>query len=397
MGLLDDGQEYLRRSGRNITGLLDWLGGGAEAGAEPLMALMRGDALDEPFLPTADSGGRIGAIASVATNHALPGTMPKGSLGTYGGIASKTANRQMLGKAKAAIKRGMTPDEARQKFGWFQDPAGDWKYEISDHRAQLATDETGRYHLDHPELRRAYPDLIDSLKIDEMPGTDGLGRPNPTVADYTPSTNTARINPSQVKDREAALRALMHEIQHGVQDRERFSPGTSQGSSEIGHTVGTEYWPRYEQIENDIALSRRFRESVMNHNPGMTLEDFNVRHPDWAGKHDALLADRRNLPDISQWTFDKYNSALGEVEARDTMNRLRLTPDQRKAAPPYRGENIPFHQMWDVRSVTRQLPRAADDPQSFQGLLNRTLGASPEAKGTLLSLLGIPFLPSDTQ
>jgi hypothetical protein len=397
MGLLDDFGEYLRRSGRNLGMGADAALANAQANnarardsADAVGLLMRGADLN----PEQQDALHNPPYGGFGTDAGVPGG---GLLGTFAGIKSATANKQMLGKAKAAIKRGMDPDEARQKFGWFQDPTGDWKYEISDHKAQLATDETGRYHLDHPELRRAYPDLTGSLKIDEMPGTDGLGRSNPTVADYTPSTNTARINPSQAEDREAALRALMHEVQHGVQEVEGHSPGSSQVSPEVGHLVGTEYWPRYEQIENDIALARRFRENVLNRNPGMTLEDFDKRHPDWASKHDALLADRRNLPDVSQWTFDKYNSALGEVEARDTMNRLRLTPDQRKAAPPYRGEGIPQDQIWDVRDVTRQLPRAADDPQSFQGLLNRTLGTSPETKGALLSLLGVPFLPSDTQ
>ena len=81
MGLLDDGQEYLRRSGRNLGGLFDWLAGGAAAGAEPTMALLRGDALDQPLLPTADSGGRIGAIASAVGSTVMPVGAPAGALG----------------------------------------------------------------------------------------------------------------------------------------------------------------------------------------------------------------------------------------------------------------------------------------------------------------------------
>jgi predicted GNAT family N-acyltransferase len=85
VGLLDDGQEYLRRSGRNLAaggeGLLQWLSGGAQAGAEPLMGLLRGDAIDQPFLPTSDSGGRVGAIASALGSTVMPVAAPTGALG----------------------------------------------------------------------------------------------------------------------------------------------------------------------------------------------------------------------------------------------------------------------------------------------------------------------------
>lgn len=93
MGLLDSDRpsllgpsfgEYLRRSGRNLAeapqGLLDWLAGGARMGAEPTLALMRGDALGEPLLPTATSGGRLGAIASAVTQQMIPGGAPAGAL-----------------------------------------------------------------------------------------------------------------------------------------------------------------------------------------------------------------------------------------------------------------------------------------------------------------------------
>jgi hypothetical protein len=85
MGLLDDGEEYLRRSGRNLAaggqGLLEWLAGGAQAGAEPIMGLLRGDALDQPLLPTTESGGRLGAVASALGSTILPVGAPAGALG----------------------------------------------------------------------------------------------------------------------------------------------------------------------------------------------------------------------------------------------------------------------------------------------------------------------------
>jgi hypothetical protein len=403
VGLLDDFGEYLRRSGRNLgmaadAALANAASNNARArdSAGATLLQMRGADLN----PSQQDALHNPPYGGFGTDAGAPGG---GLLGTFAGVASKTANKQMLGKAKAALKRGEDAETVRQRFGWFQDPTGDWKYEISDHRAQLATDETGRYRLDHPELRRAYPDLLDSLKIDEMPGTDNLGRANPTVADYTPSTNTARVNPSRVANPEAALRALMHEVQHGVQDVEGHSPGTSQHSAEVNYLVGTEYASMGQSIIDRQNTIRQVRDGWLKRNPDVSLDDFYRQYPGWAKAYDDLLAEARNLPTADEFAFNKYNSALGEVEARDTMNRLRLTPDQRKKDPPYRGEGIPQDRIWDTRAVARQLPTAAEEP--FQGLLDRALESSPEARGTLLSpelsllssLLGIPLLPSDAQ
>jgi hypothetical protein len=102
MGLLDDGQEYLRRSGRNLGGLFDWLAGGAQAGAEPTMALMRGDALDQPLLPTADSGGRIGAVASAIGSTVMPVKAPAGALGAGPVMRTGNAALDMSPEARAA-------------------------------------------------------------------------------------------------------------------------------------------------------------------------------------------------------------------------------------------------------------------------------------------------------
>lgn len=102
MGLLDDGQEYLRRSGRNLGGLFDWLSGGAQAGAEPTMALMRGDALDQPLLPTADSGGRIGAVASAVGSTAMPVKAPAGALGAGPVMRGTDVALDMSPEARAA-------------------------------------------------------------------------------------------------------------------------------------------------------------------------------------------------------------------------------------------------------------------------------------------------------
>lgn len=102
-GLLDDITEYARRSGRNMTGLLDWLGGGAQAGAEPTMALLRGDAIDQPLLPTADSGGRIGAVASAVGSTLMPVAAPTGALGAGPVVRGASAGPKTMKELRSAL------------------------------------------------------------------------------------------------------------------------------------------------------------------------------------------------------------------------------------------------------------------------------------------------------
>jgi hypothetical protein len=91
---------------------VDWLAGGAHVGAEPTLALMRGDALDQPFLPTADSGGRIGAIASALGSTLMPVGAPAGALGAGPVVRTAEAALDMSPEARAAraAEQGYTVD-----------------------------------------------------------------------------------------------------------------------------------------------------------------------------------------------------------------------------------------------------------------------------------------------
>lgn len=100
-GMLGDGTksflEYLRRSGRNLAevpgGVTDWLAGGAKSGADPTLAMMRPGVADQPFLPTADSGGRLGMLASALTGPMMPMTVPKGGTVLGAGPVMRTAEK----------------------------------------------------------------------------------------------------------------------------------------------------------------------------------------------------------------------------------------------------------------------------------------------------------------
>lgn len=326
MGLLDEGQEYLRRSGRNLTGLLEWLGGGAAAGAEPIMGLLRGDAIDEPFLPTADSGGRVGAIASAITNHAIPGPKPAGALGSYGGINSATADKAALKLAKTLEKKGgnAAPDgDIRQQTGWFKDPAGDWQYEISDTAATIRQHPTepDQYQLDHPLLFSAYPDTANIPIHKLRPDYPGLGW-------YDGKEVGIRGDLDLGQARSVAL----HEIGgHAVQDREGFALGSMPE------------WHNQQSIEMTQPL---FDEAKKRMETGeWTLEQAH----DWLGEVTKGL-----MPS------DLYRAVLGEYAARDIQARSNYPDWKRQAVPPYSSEKAP-PQGWQVRKLPPKGERGGAD------------------------------------
>lgn len=401
MGLLDDGTEYLRRSGRNLGGLFDFLGGNATAGnaaiksgANATRALLAGRELT-PEQREALHNSPIGGFGP--ENLGAGGAL----MGTYVGIGAKTANKAKLAQAQSAIKGGMDPEAARQRFGWFQDPTGDWKFEISDHKAQLKQDKAGNWVLAHPELERAYPGMVKGLKIDTMPAKNSLGQDNPLLGLYLKDTNTAKLNESLLANPEEATGTLMHELQHGVQFKEGFSPGTHPASDEVRFKVDTEQMPKWHALHEREAEMRDQRNKWMSANKDWSLDDFYKKFPGWTDRYDTLLKQIREHPSYNEMTHNTYESALGEVEARDTMNRLRYLPDDRKRNRPYVGEGVPPGEIWDMREVRGRLypKKVADepDPQELRGLLDRTLGPSPETKGTLLSLLALGLFPKDAE
>lgn len=96
---------------------VDWLAGGAKSGADPTLALMRGDAADQPFLPTADSGGRLGAIASALSGPMMPIKAPSGGAVLGAGPTFRTAEKALDMSPEARAARA-----AEQGYEGFQRP-----------------------------------------------------------------------------------------------------------------------------------------------------------------------------------------------------------------------------------------------------------------------------------
>lgn len=403
--------EYARRSLRNLGGAVDWLAGGAQAGAEPALSLYRGDDLDQPLLPSWESGGRsrLGAVASALNSHTIPGSVPAGSIGTYGGIQSRVPNKRQLSSAKRAADRGMGADEIRARYGWFQAPDADWKFEIPDSGAKLTPtpDPTTPasvfnswnpqgYKLDHPELIRAYPEL-KQYRI----GTHSRDE-NMAEAFHDPTNKYISLASDLPPDE--ALKSLIHELQHGVQTIEGFNPGASPWSPVVKDIANERFNRIYsdahstsQEFNGTLAdwTNQRPRPQTMREAAAMR-QQFEREHPELTQRYkDALSVLDNPSKHLNEQKFQTYQRALGETEARDASQRMNMTPEQRALVDPYylgriREVRTPFDPADDIdlRAYLAGQKKAADVPPEQAELVRGMAALGPDTKALIARVLG---------
>jgi hypothetical protein len=385
-------------------------------GAQATLKKMRGQDL-APEEQAAIDDSPIGGMGT--------GTVGAGGAfaGTFAGRLARVPNKRQLSSAMRAAAKGMGADEIRARYGWFQAPDGDWKFEIPDNNVKLTPtpDPTlpaflsEGYRLEHPELMRAYPEL-KQYRI----GTHSRDE-NMAEAFHDPGAKYISLASDLPPDE--ALKSLIHELQHGVQTIEGFNPGASPWNPVVKEIAGE----RFHRIYSDAhSASQEFNN---------TLNDwFNERRGGWTGQSPLTMRGaaemrrqfEREHPELTrrfeealkvldnpskylnEQKFQTYQRALGETEARDASERLNLTPEQRATITPYhlgrvREVRTPFDPADDIdlRAYMAAQPKKAADvpPETLTGLLGRRFPGllTPEQGGMALSLLGMPLLPKQAE
>lgn len=208
--------------------------------------------------------------------------------------------------------------------------------------------------LQHNALFEAYPEIAETkVKFADMPSG--------TAGSYNRETNTITLDTKLKYDANDALDALMHEVQHRVQAAEGFASGTNPG-----------YWNRGENYDRAAEKYRDNRARLLN---GLSTEDLALYNEyrsaeremgamldgsmlydesrmdalekrsdelyrelygkEWFGK---LNRYDRILGDAGEAVKEFYRSTAGEIEARDTTSRRRMTAEERKNTPPDLGD-----------------------------------------------------------
>lgn len=342
-------------------------------------------------------------------------TGPPAERYSYAGTNAANADLEALEVAKGMAEQNVSAETIRQATGWFQGADGKWRFEIDDsgmrysargdlnygdpdywryrelldklEREMLGTGSEAvteaerteyeelapRYrdfyrqpgvrgdgsatsarlsdYIQHEELFEQYPQLMDArLVFEDM--EDGK------QGSYNPDTNTITLSESlQNSERDDAL---VHEIQHAIQEAEGFARGASpqywaRREYESGDLVGERLRREHDNLFRSLSQEEqnqftRYRELDRELNRTMFAElgteeaaDYERYEAEQDALYDELYGNEwfRKLLDLERRMDDipgeyraMYSNTSGEIEARDAEARRKLTADERRAAPP---------------------------------------------------------------
>jgi hypothetical protein len=297
----------------------------AEAGA---MALGRaGERMAERVVPQVMERGGLPAEMLSAMAQ---GTQSK----MFIGPDAKTWDTKAAIKAANMERKGATPQEIWSETGTARGPDKMWRQEISDKASEydpgsledLRALDNFNYRqntqplggtLEHQELYKAYPELSD-MPVHFFPEEKMQG----AYAAYSP--NLDKMTLSDALSPEKARSSSLHEIQHAIQERERFGVG---GNTRDFARMKGEAEAKIDELNQQMIAAVRQMD-----NPATST----AQKAELKGQYDALMSQRNALVPAAQIDpMEAYGHLMGEAEARLTQRRRDLTPEQRR-------KNFPF-------------------------------------------------------
>ena len=278
-----------------------------------------------------------GAKAGAQTVDDLLGAgvraMPEGA-GIFGGRLAKTADHAALTKAEQLDTAGTPREQIWKDTGWFKGVDGKWRFEIDDSTSRFneVNRPTGDY-LTHPggmfKAYREVPGLgrdlgdIDLVRSG-LPNTGAYLR----AESHVPVTENILIGRDSPDPRSIAL----HEYQHAIQARENFARGWNPADAAMPTIEGIN--KRLSQLASEMDAYRVPGSDKFRDPRGAALKE----------EYDRLLSERSGVNGM-----DAYHRAAGEVEARNVMSRMDMTPEQRRATPPWETQDVP-----DAQQILRE-------------------------------------------
>jgi len=243
------------------------------------------------------------------------------------GKKAATANFKGLNGASLEYAAGASKEAVWKKWGWIKGVDGKWRFEIDDSQVTyplldkvtnnknvLVKDAKLSDVISHEALFAAYPQLRDfNISIDVFGS-------NPVKGEFR--TKSIKIQAPNVT---TAKWMILHEVQHAVQHIEDFARGGN-----------------WDQVR--------------------TLPEY----ADWRAKQasKAGMLDILNLGTVSE-AYEAYRHLAGEAEARETVNRMHMTAEERsKNVPGYDGiaeDDLIVHQRKLSSYLVRNNPQDVFD------------------------------------
>lgn len=208
--------------------------------------------------------------------------------------------------------------------------------------------------IQHDVLFENYPQLAEvTVKIGDLDGLNGAS------GAYVVNGSEIRIDEDLFKDEYRTAKrdgTLVHEIQHAIQDIEQFAKGASLDTLSVAadrtEAKATTASHRYEAASDNLldALEEAGYFDKYGDDVDIASEDELARiKNEYEGsdskieklvdefeeqrkQYDEVNGKSRDLRNMSAKDFYKY--AAGEVEARDSANRLKYNPEERRANRP---------------------------------------------------------------
>src|SRR3569623_406987 len=291
-----------------------------------------------------------------------------GGLEQFAGPNAQPADAHALPTAQQRIAAGADAETVRKETGWFKGPDNKWRYEISDADAKLKKPWPSKAQLfkdvyvdvmnerlddvnwnlkvgdilEHPSLFAAYPELANII-VDYKSGKGASLLPPQGIY-------PARIQIGADEPMYEVRSLLMHEVQHAIQEHEGFARGGSLNTAGVIKAQAKnecDYWSNVytlkREMEGGLRLPVDKAVEALNE-LGFGIEAEHVADAqrytleELKAKNDAAYAELQRTGD---GPYETYRRLAGEVEARNTQARAKMTDAERSATPPEQTADVP--------------------------------------------------------
>lgn len=399
---------------------------------------------------TEDTLDFAGAVAGGGMSSSLLGGQAKdpNTLGMFLGKQAKGADTRELARAMSWDDQGVDPEEIWKNTGWFKGLDGNWKWEIPDNNLSLPQSDMlekgfksrnskfinpfnkgGDFTTDFEPTSEAikHPDLFEQYPFPEngvvsahaaapidVPYSKkrGLsGTPSASIESVFPTTQLGLIKDDGLRSLYAGgyqggnvqeiiakgdtldrIRwVVAHELQHAVQEREGFEPGSNARVTDDIVSFVSKSLPspalKYlgtkqlsEALKDEIISTKQIIENAGSGSPkGWSLYDGdNIEYNDLEVEDakellsllendyksiQALLPEQEKeissiLPEvkkiasmIDRSSFDNYQRNAGEAEARLTQTRLDRDPELNRMTYPLKDLDVPVEETWTYKEL----------------------------------------------
>lgn len=290
-----------------------------------------------------------GTIFGALSGFGLGTTMGRGDIGAtglgkreagmFGGRRAATYNPSEERVATKMEEVGKTPEQIHFATGMSRDAQGNWVKEFSDTNSKLLPKDHPNWQratekpiplstvFDHPELDKAYPGLLDKVKILVHPDMKALGT-------FSPETNTIILGDLNALYKIAEKRpiadprsVISHELQHAIQAEEGWGRGSSIKAEANTMAAVRDY------LENRQESTYLRWQDAVNRGDTASIDKYDRQLKEIADQLDYKMAGKAQ---------DAYQRNAAEVQARNVQARLNLSDEARATKSPRETEDVPL-------------------------------------------------------